>query len=585
MTDQLRIVTAFICLFSLLSGCAHIPGGPPDTAPPAAEAPRDESQHPENAYFYFLAAQQEQRAGQLDKAVLLLRKALESEPDSPYLERELATVYIQNKEDEKAIAVLERLIAKHPGDVKGLILYGGVLQGRKQTDAALRAYEKVLVLDPTQEKIYTLVGGLYLEANDMKNAERVLLKMVEQLPNSFMGHYLLGRLYLETDRPALAEKAFWKSAEADSDSIEPLFELLKLAREKGRREDVLRISREILKRDPDNSRAHLELALYYRQAGMQGDSEAILRQLGERSRTEFEVVLQVIQGYVDPKKFEDSLYLLDGMLKSAPENPELHHLKAFSLFGLKKNTEALPEFRKVTATSRFYQDAVVHIAFILQEQGKIDEAVAHLNSIIQENPENADLRYYLASVYEEARNFEEAERLLLQAIEKDPRNARYYFRLGVVYDKQKKKNDCIEAMRKAIELDPKDATALNYLGYTYADLGQNLDEAERLVLEALKYKPNDGYITDSLGWVYYQKGNYEKALQHLKKASELANEDPVILEHIGDTYLKLNDKTNALKYYQQSMSKREKEKSSDPEKAKEKEDLKLKIRRVKEGAR
>jgi Tfp pilus assembly protein PilF len=187
-------------------------------------------------------------------------------------------------------------------------------------------------------------------------------------------------------------------------------------------------------------------------------------------------------------------------------------------------------------------------------------------------------------VYEEVRNFSEAEHILLQAIEKDPDNARYYFRLGVVYDKQKKKNACIEAMRKAIELDPKDATALNYLGYTYADLGQNLDEAERLVLEALKYKPNDGYITDSLGWVYYQKGQYQKALQVLKKASELANEDAVILEHVGDAYLKLNDKANALKYYQKSMDKRDKEKDKDAEKVKEKEDLKMKMRRLKEGA-
>jgi len=361
--------------------------------------------------------------------------------------------------------------------------------------------------------------------------------------------------------------------------------LLKLAREKGRRDEVLKLNQEILERDPENSRAYLELALYYRQAGMKSESAGILKQLGERSRSEFEVVLQVIQGYVDAKKFDDSLYLLDGMLKGAPDSPDLHHLKGFSLFGLKKSAEALPEFRRVTPESRFYQDAMVHIAFILQEQGKTAEAIEQLNAVIQSDPENVELKYYLATVYEEARDFGEAERLLLQAIEKNPGNPRFHFRLGVVYDKQKKKDASIAAMRKVIELDPKDANALNYLGYTYADLGQNLDEAERLVLEALKYKPNDGYITDSLGWVYYKKGEYEKALQVLKKAGELSKEDPVVLEHIGDTYLKLNDKANALKYYQKSMSKREKEKDKDPEKEKEKSELKTKIRQLKEGGR
>jgi len=289
----------------------------------------------------------------------------------------------------------------------------------------------------------------------------------------------------------------------------------------------------------------------------------------------------VIQVYVDAKRFDDALYLINGMLKAAPDSPDLHHLKGFSLFGLKKNAEALPEFHRVTPESRFYQDAVVHIAFILQEQGKAQEAIEQLQAMVQQHPGNAEFKYYLASIYEELGQYDEAENQLRQALDQDPDNSRYLFRLGVVYDKQKKKESSIEAMRRVIALDPQNASALNYLGYTYADLGQNLDEAEQLILEALKYKPDDGFITDSLGWVYYKKGDYQKALHFLKKASEIVPEDPVILEHVGDAYLKLNDKPNALKYYQKAMSKRGKEKDPDIEKIKEKEELQRKIRQLK----
>jgi Tfp pilus assembly protein PilF len=118
----------------------------------------------------------------------------------------------------------------------------------------------------------------------------------------------------------------------------------------------------------------------------------------------------------------------------------------------------------------------------------------------------------------------------------------------------------MDAMRKVISLDPKHSNALNYLGYTYADLGKNLDEAERLILEAMKYKPDDGYITDSLGWVYYKKGEYEKALEYLQKAIGIVPDDPIMLEHLGDAYLKLNDKTNALKFYKKSLEHKEKDK-------------------------
>ncbi|MFQ5484203.1 MAG: tetratricopeptide repeat protein, partial [Desulfobacterales bacterium] len=130
----------------------------------------------------------------------------------------------------------------------------------------------------------------------------------------------------------------------------------------------------------------------------------------------------------------------------------------------------------------------------------------------------------------------------------------------VVYDKLDRKEDSMETMKKVIRVDPKNADALNYLGYSYADLGQNLDEAEKLIKEALKYKPDDGYVTDSLGWVYFKKGLFQKALKFLEKAIRLVPDDPVILEHLGDAYLKTGHRQKALQYYQQSLQKKKKDK-------------------------
>jgi tetratricopeptide (TPR) repeat protein len=573
-----------ICFMVIVSACTAPTGTVTSNggeAPNAPEASHSLYDKPENEYFYFLATLKERRSGRNDQAILWLRKAIEIDPDSAYLRRELATIHLQNKEDDKALQVLDELLARQPGDIKGLILYGGIQQLRKQNDAAIRVYEKVIHIDPSQEKIYSLLGGLYLESKQPEAAQRVLEQLVEKFPNSYAGHFLLGRVYLARGKPALAAAAFRRSAETDPESLDPLFELLKLARERGRGEEVLKLNREILDRDPENSRAFLDLALYYRQAGMRSEAEEILRRLGERSRSEFEVLLHLIQVYVDPKRFDDALYLINGMLTAAPDNPDLRHLKGFSLFGLKRNAEALPEFRRVTPESRFYQDAMVHIAFILQEQGNAQEAIEQLQAMIQQHPGNAEFKYYLASIYEESGQYDEAENQLKQALDQDPDNSRYLFRLGVVYDKQKKKDASIEVMRRVVALDPKNASALNYLGYTYADLGQNLDEAEQLILEALKHKPDDGFITDSLGWVYYKKGDYQKALRFLKKASEIVPEDPVILEHVGDAYLKLNDKPNALKYYQKAMTQRTKEKDKGIEKIKEKDELQRKIRQLK----
>ena len=91
-------------------------------------------------------------------------------------------------------------------------------------------------------------------------------------------------------------------------------------------------------------------------------------------------------------------------------------------------------------------------------------------------------------------------------------------------------------MRKAIELNPSNAPALNYLGYTYAESGTHLGEAEKLIKRALVIEPEDGFYVDSLGWVYYQKGEYRKAVDELEHAVNLTGDDPTITEHLGDAY-------------------------------------------------
>ena len=75
----------------------------------------------------------------------------------------------------------------------------------------------------------------------------------------------------------------------------------------------------------------------------------------------------------------------------------------------------------------------------------------------------------------------------------------------------------------------------------------------------MKIKPDDGYITDSLGWVYFKRGQYSQALKWLNKAVELVPEDPVILEHIGDVYLEMNSREKALNYYERSLRKKDKD--------------------------
>jgi len=152
------------------------------------------------------------------------------------------------------------------------------------------------------------------------------------------------------------------------------------------------------------------------------------------------------------------------------------------------------------------------------------------------------------AVLDDAGRTREAIDFLVEGIKENPTVAGLVFMTGVYHEKLGQRKDCIEAMREVIRKDPQHSSAYNYLGYLFAEAGENLEEAESLIKKALELKPDDAFYMDSLGWVYYQQGEYQKALDMLNKAHEKMPGEAVIMEHLGDVHLKLKDPKAARSY-------------------------------------
>jgi len=86
---------------------------------------------------------------------------------------------------------------------------------------------------------------------------------------------------------------------------------------------------------------------------------------------------------------------------------------------------------------------------------------------------------------------------------------------------------------------------LNYLGYSWIDRGENLDQGLKMIEKAVELRPEDGYIVDSLGWAHYRMGDYAGAVEQLEKAIELVPQDPTINDHLGDAYWQSGRMTEA----------------------------------------
>jgi Tfp pilus assembly protein PilF len=93
-------------------------------------------------------------------------------------------------------------------------------------------------------------------------------------------------------------------------------------------------------------------------------------------------------------------------------------------------------------------------------------------------------------------------------------------------------------MEALVQSHPDHAEALNYLGYTYTVRGMRLADAEKFLKRALKLKPDNGYIVDSWGWYLFTVGRVRESVVQLEKAAKLKPQEPTILEHLADAYVR-----------------------------------------------
>ena len=98
---------------------------------------------------------------------------------------------------------------------------------------------------------------------------------------------------------------------------------------------------------------------------------------------------------------------------------------------------------------------------------------------------------------------------------------------------------------RSLEIDGSRAQVLNYLGYSWVDRGEHLEQAFEMIQQAVALQPYSGYIVDSLGWAYYRLGQYEQAVTYLEHAVELSSNDPTLNDHLGDAYWRVGRRIEA----------------------------------------
>lgn len=181
-----------------------------------------------------------------------------------------------------------------------------------------------------------------------------------------------------------------------------------------------------------------------------------------------------------------------------------------------------------------YINARIRHAGLSAKQGKMDEARLQLQQTqTSNNQQRALLIQAEAQLLREEKKYQEAFDVLGRGLEKLPNHAELLYDHAMAAEKLDKLDVMEKDLRHVFQLKPDNAHAYNALGYTFAERGIRLPEALELVEKATALAPQDPFIMDSLGWVYFRLGQHAKALETLRRALELSP-DPEIAAHLGE---------------------------------------------------
>ena len=216
----------------------------------------------------------------------------------------------------------------------------------------------------------------------------------------------------------------------------------------------------------------------------------------------------------------------------------------------KRYADALALYAAVGEDTPFAAALALRVARNLDQQDRTDEAVRVLEAFAADKrPGGVETLLALGHILRGRERFQEATQAYDRAIEQvdtlQPQHWGYFYARGIALERSGEWERAQADLKQALTLSPEQPYVLNYLGYSWIDRRDNLEEAEGLVRRASELRPEDGFIADSLGWVYFVTGRYEEAVRELERAVQLEPGDPTINEHLGDAYWKVGRRNEA----------------------------------------
>lgn len=532
-----------------------------ETEKPQSQDPVSQSISSEQAKadYYFLKAEFEAQEGLNANSIESLKYALTFDAQSASLMQKLALQYYRKGQISDSIYWIQKALEKEPKDHDNLMLYGSLLMSKKDYDLAEQVYLKIIKLYPDKSASYLCLGGLYSEKNDFKKAHKYLTQVIkmDDYEVKYLPYYYRARTILD-----LKQKSYYPQARKDLDKVlsfkpdhlEALQTYSQIIEATQGKKAVFEFYIHHQKTKGPVEKLAEVLAAYFIEKEQYDKAYEQLEVLENVGDQQIQAKLKMSLILIEKKNFKAAQGKLEELLQLVPDSDKVKYYLGAVYEELKQPEKAIPHYLAIAPTSTLYDESLVRASLLYKVLSDNKKVVSVLTEGLKVKKDNLQVYLMLSQAFEDEKEYNKALEVLKQAEIQFPKNSQVQYFIGAIYDRMGQKESMLKHMRSSIELDEKNFQALNYIAYSLSEQGQSLDEAEKYALKAFELQKEDSYIVDTLGWVYFKKGEYQKAVKYIEKAHELSPEVGVIAEHLGDVYIKLKKEDKARAAYMKAKS-------------------------------
>lgn len=453
---------------------------------------------PDNEEALMLLYRLEQHEGNYERAISVLKRymALSDETDISEVFQLARLLYAVDRIDEANKALLDnisgdRATAFEMDQTARLMVTYG------QIDEGLGILHRIVDQDPANIDAWMYIGSIHRSEGDEDKAREVYQKALELNPDS-------PKIMLSIGNQCLSEN--------DWDCAVNYFEAAKASGKAGELED-----------DIDRT-----LTALYFYSGREDDARELFTRLVEEGKDNAQLYFSLGKAmrYLDRYEEAEHYYRL----------------------GLDKDTSDVPY--------EYMRNAFTGYAQSLVALGKEDEA---LRVIREEAPERIKdetlIKLLEVSIYQELKRYDDAIAIMEWLSASHPDDISFMLQLSILYDMTDQFDKAENALLNVLKAEPDHALALNNLAYMYSERDVKLNKALDMVKKSLSIEPDNGAYHDTLGWIYYKKGDYKEARKHIERALEIADDDDkgVIYDHYGDILGKLGRESEAADAYRKAV--------------------------------